>query len=108
MEYANCGVLYYRSRAISLFKRWLMGTHQGAVSYDHLDDYLNEFVSIAGTVRQPLVMVVNPSVPANTVPKFIAYAKANPGKINMASAGMGSGTPRRVLRLRMLAVKNST
>ena len=38
----------------------------------------------------PLVMVVNPSFPAKTVPEFIAYAKANPGKINMASAGNGS------------------
>ena len=42
----------------------------------------------AGT---PYVMVVNPSVPAKTVPEFIAYAKANPGKINMASAGIGTG-----------------
>ena len=39
---------------------------------------------------QPYVMVVNPSVPAKTVPEFIAYAKANPGKINMASAGIGT------------------
>jgi len=38
----------------------------------------------------PGIMVVNPSVPANTVPEFIAYAKANPGKVNMASGGNGT------------------
>src|SRR5262245_55772668 len=41
-------------------------------------------------MRQPLIMLINPSVPAHTVPEFIAYAKANPGKINMASAGNGT------------------
>jgi tripartite-type tricarboxylate transporter receptor subunit TctC len=41
-------------------------------------------------IRQPLVMLLNPSLPAKTVPEFIAYAKANPGKINMASSGIGS------------------
>jgi tripartite-type tricarboxylate transporter receptor subunit TctC len=43
-------------------------------------------------MRVPLVMVVHPSFPATTVPEFIACAKANPGKVNMASAGIGSGT----------------
>jgi tripartite-type tricarboxylate transporter receptor subunit TctC len=41
-------------------------------------------------IRQPLVMLVNPSFPAKTVPEFIAYAKTNPGKINMASSGIGT------------------
>ena len=55
-------------------------------------NYLRDTVAVGGFARTPLVMEVNPSVPAKTVPEFIAYAKANPGKINMASAGIGTSS----------------
>jgi len=55
-------------------------------------NFIRDMVPIAGFMRVPFVLDVNPSVPAKTVPEFIAYAKANPGKINMASAGTGSVT----------------
>jgi tripartite-type tricarboxylate transporter receptor subunit TctC len=53
-------------------------------------NFIRDMAPIAGFMRVPFVLDVNPSVPAKTVPEFIAYAKANPGKINMASAGTGS------------------
>jgi tripartite-type tricarboxylate transporter receptor subunit TctC len=53
-------------------------------------DVTRDIAPIAGIVRVPLVMEVHPSVPARSVAEFIAYAKANPGKVNMASAGIGS------------------
>ena len=56
--------------------------------YDKLSfDFIRDIVPIASIARAPLVMEVHPSVPAKTVAEFIAYAKANPGKVNMASAG---------------------
>jgi tripartite-type tricarboxylate transporter receptor subunit TctC len=55
-------------------------------------DFIRDIAPVASIVRVPYVMEVHPSVPANTVAEFIAYAKANPGKINLASAGTGSGT----------------
>ena len=53
-------------------------------------NFMRDIAPIAAIVRFPNVMVVNPSVPATTVPELIAYAKANPGKINFASTGIGS------------------
>jgi hypothetical protein len=54
-------------------------------------NFIRDIGPVAGVMRVPYVMVVNPSVPAKTAPEFIAYAKANPGKINMASSGNGGG-----------------
>jgi tripartite-type tricarboxylate transporter receptor subunit TctC len=55
-------------------------------------DFIRDIAPVAGVLRGPYVMVVNPSVPAKSVPEFIAYAKANPRKLNMASAGTGTGS----------------
>jgi tripartite-type tricarboxylate transporter receptor subunit TctC len=63
-----------------------------AALYDKLKfNFIRDVVPVAGVARGPLVMVLHPSVPAKTVPEFIAYAKANPGKVNMASSGTGGG-----------------
>jgi tripartite-type tricarboxylate transporter receptor subunit TctC len=62
-----------------------------AALYDKLNfNFIRDIAPVAIIVRQPLVMAVHPSVPAKTVPEFIAYAKANPGKLSMASAGNGT------------------
>jgi tripartite-type tricarboxylate transporter receptor subunit TctC len=62
-----------------------------ATLYDKLNfNFIRDIVPIAPIVSFPYIMVVNPSVPAKTLPEFIAYAKAYPGKINMASPGIGS------------------
>jgi tripartite-type tricarboxylate transporter receptor subunit TctC len=59
--------------------------------YDKLNfDFIRDMAPVAGVVHTPLVMVVSPSFPAKTIREFIALAKANPGKINMASPGTGS------------------
>jgi len=59
--------------------------------YDKLSfNFIHDIAPVAGIVRYPYVMVVNSSFPTKTVPEFIAYAKANPGKINMASLATGA------------------
>src|SRR6516164_8226060 len=63
-----------------------------ATLYEKLNfNFIADIAPISSIVRMPYFMVVNPSVPTKTVPEFIAYAKANPGKLNMASSG--NGTP---------------
>src|SRR5262245_18241880 len=72
----------------------LVGSYNAinATLYDKLGfDFVRETAPVAGIIRAPSVLEVNPAVPAKTVPEFIAYAKANPGRLTMASAG--SGTP---------------
>ena len=62
-----------------------------ATLFDNLKfNFIRDIIPVAGIVRMPVVMEVHPSFPARSVPEFIAYAKANPGKVNMASAGIGT------------------
>jgi tripartite-type tricarboxylate transporter receptor subunit TctC len=62
-----------------------------ATLYEKLNfSFIRDIAPVVGVIRVPNVMLVNPSVPAKTVPEFIAYAKANPGKISMASGGIGT------------------
>jgi tripartite-type tricarboxylate transporter receptor subunit TctC len=63
-----------------------------ATLYENLKfNFIRDIAPVATALQAPYILVVNPSVPAKTVPEFIAYAKANPGKINIGSSGNGSG-----------------
>jgi tripartite-type tricarboxylate transporter receptor subunit TctC len=72
----------------------LLATVPNAVNaslYDKLNfDFLRDTAPVAGIIRVPMIILLHPAVPAKTVPEFIAYAKAHPGKVSMASAGNGS------------------
>ena len=62
-----------------------------ATFFDRLNfNFVRDLAMVSGVVRSPLVLEVNPAVPVNTVPALVAYAKANPGKISLASFGVGS------------------
>jgi tripartite-type tricarboxylate transporter receptor subunit TctC len=64
-----------------------------ATLYDQLSfNFIRDIAPVDGIMRVPSVMVVHPSLPAKSVPELIAYAKANPGKLSMASGGIGSGS----------------
>jgi len=67
------------------------GNATNAALYDKLTfDFMRDIAPVAGIMRVPEIMALNPSVPVKTVPAFIAYSKANPGKVNMGSGGTGS------------------
>ena len=72
----------------------LLSTVPNAVNatlYDNLNfDFIRDIAPVGGIIRVPMVILLHPSVPAKTVPELIAYAKASPGKVNLASAGFGS------------------
>jgi tripartite-type tricarboxylate transporter receptor subunit TctC len=71
---------------------WVTQTNaiNGTLYHSLKFNFIQDIQPVAGVIRVPTVMMVNPSVPAKTVPEFIAYAKANPSKINMSSPGVGS------------------
>ena len=71
---------------------WITQTNAiNATAYAKLDfNFIDDIQPVAGIIHVPAVMMVHPSVPARTVPEFIAYAKAHPGKINMSTPGIGS------------------
>ena len=71
---------------------WVTQTNAiNATACDNLNfNFIRDIAPVASVMRVPAVVMVNPGVPAKTIPEFIAYAKANPGKINMSSPGIGS------------------
>ena len=72
--------------------QWVPGNMVNNTLYEKLNfNFLRDIAPVAGTARTPYILVVNNDLPVRTVPEFIAHAKANPGKLNFASAGVGTG-----------------
>jgi tripartite-type tricarboxylate transporter receptor subunit TctC len=72
--------------------QWVPGNTVNNTLYQNLNfNFLRDIAPVAGTARTPYVVVVNNDLPVKTIPELIAYAKANPGKLNFASAGVGTG-----------------
>ena len=72
--------------------QWVPGNAVNNSLYPNLSfNFLRDIAPVAGTARTPYVVVVNPDLPVKTIPELISYAKANPGKLNFASAGIGTG-----------------
>jgi tripartite-type tricarboxylate transporter receptor subunit TctC len=72
--------------------QWVPGNMVNNTLYQNLSfNFLRDIAPVAGTARTPYVVVVNNDLPVKTIPELIAHAKANPGKLNFASAGVGTG-----------------
>ncbi len=84
--------------------QWVPGNMVNNTLYQNLNfNFLRDIAPVAGTARTPYVLVVNNDLPVKTVPEFIAHAKANPGKLNFASAGVGTGIHMAGEQFKMLA-----
>jgi tripartite-type tricarboxylate transporter receptor subunit TctC len=87
--------------------QWVPGNMVNNTLYEKLNfNFLRDIAPVAGTARTPYVVVVNPELPVRTVLELIAHAKANPGKLNFASAGVGTGMHMAGEQFKMMAGVN--
>jgi tripartite-type tricarboxylate transporter receptor subunit TctC len=87
--------------------QWVPANAVNNTLYQNLNfNFLRDIAPVAGTARVPYVLVVNPDLPVKTVPEFMAHAKANPGKLNFASAGVGTGIHMAGEQFKMMAGVN--
>jgi tripartite-type tricarboxylate transporter receptor subunit TctC len=87
--------------------QWVPGNMVNNTLYEKLNfNFLRDIAPVAGTARTPYVVVVNPELPVRTVLELIAHAKANPGKLNFASAGVGTGIHMAGEQFKMMAGVN--